>query len=383
MSIPRSRSRRPSLPLSLCAAALLLAACGGGDGGGPTQPTPTLDVAVTGRVERGSTVTVAVTLNGAPVNASDYTLSVQPSDAIQVVDNATVKLLKAGSVTVTATGANKAKGSAQFTIAAPPVVLFDRVTNSNRDIWRIDLDGQNEQQLTTDVGDDQDPTVAQGTVVFVSYRSGNGDLWSVPLAGGTNTRLTTTAKDETTPALSADGQKLAFSFMESSVTKIYTSAANGTGAQRAAPSFGFDGSIETYPTWGTGGALAFVATNNGTADIFGMTGTATPTLLAGGNQAEVEPAYSPDGKTLAFVSNRTGTVEIFLLNVATGGVTQLTSGAGTKAQPAWTPDGRIVYTETLNGATHLRWIDPAAPGTTYLIDTGAGAVGHPAATAAP
>lgn len=383
VSIPRSACRRPPLPLALCAAALLLAACGGGDGGGVTQPTPKLNVAVTGRMERGSTVSVAVTLNGAPVNAADYTLSVRPADAIQVVDNATVKLLKAGSVTVTATGANKAAGSADFTIAAPPVVVFDRVVNANRDIWRIDLDGQNEQQLTTDVGDDQDPTVAQGTVVFVSYRAGNADLWSVPLAGGANTRLTTSARDETTPALSPDGQKLAFSYLETDVTKLYTSAANGSSPQRAAPGFGFDGSIETYPTWGTGGALAFVATNNGTADVFGMTGSAAPTLLVGGNLAEVEPAYSFDGKTLAFVSNRSGAVEIYLLNVATGGVTQLTSGAGTKAQPAWTPDGRIVYTETLNGATHLRWIDPAAPGTTYLIDTGAGAVGHPAATAAP
>jgi TolB protein len=263
------------------------------------------------------------------------------------------------------------------------VVVFDRLLNGNRDIWRVDLDGQNLAPVTTDPGDDQDPTVAQGTVVFVSYRSGNGDLWSVPLAGGANTRLTTTLRDETTPALSPDGQRLAYAYLESDVTKLYVANANGTNPQRAAPTFGFDGSIETYPSWAPGNALAFVATNGGTADIFETVGGAAPSLLAGGNTAEVEPAFSADGKTLAFVSNRTGSVEIFLMNVAARTVTQLTSGSGSKSQPGWTPDGRLVYVETVGGTTHLRWIDPADPATSFLIDTGSGTVGHPAATAAP
>jgi Tol biopolymer transport system component len=72
-------------------------------------------------------------------------------------------------------------------------------------------------------------------------------------------------------------------------------------------------------------------------------------------------------------------VEIFLVNVASKAVTQLTSGPNTKSQPSWTPDGRIVYLETAGSVTHLRWLDPAAPAATHLIDTGTGTVGHPAA----
>ena len=107
-----------------------------------------------------------------------------------------------------------------------------------------------------------------------------------------------------------------------------------------------------------------------------------PTLLEGGNTAEVEPAWSPDGATLAFVSNRGGNTDIYLLAVAGGTVTQLTTGAGTKSQPAWTPDGRVVYLET-SGGTRLRWVDPAQPGTITTIDTGTGTVGHPAVAPAP
>jgi Tol biopolymer transport system component len=372
-------------PLRLSALAagglMLLAACSGGDG--PTHTTPPLSVTVTaGRMERSSTITVSVAADGQTLAPTGYALSVKPADAAQVVDNTTVKLLKAGGLTITAT-ANDRTGTATLTVAAPPVVVFDRVVNANRDIWKIDLDGQNLTQLTTDPGDDQDPTAAKATVVFVSYRSGNGDLWSVPLAGGANTRLTSTTRDENTPALSPDGQRLAYAYLATDISKVYVANADATSPQRAAPSFGSDGSIETYPAWAPASTLAFVATPNGTADIFEMVGSSAPSLLAGGSNAEVEPAWSPDGQTLAFVSNRTGSVEIFLLRVSTGAVTQLTSGAGSKSQPAWTPDGRLVYVETVAGVSTLRWVDPASPATSYPIDTGAGAVGHPAAVAAP
>lgn len=365
---------------ALAAASLLLAACDGG--GGPTDIASPLTVTTTGRMERGSTITLSVTSSGQALAPADYSLSVRPADAAQVIDNATVKLLRAGALSITATAPKKV-GTAEVTVAAPPVVVFDRVVGGNRDIWRVDLDGQNLTALTTDPGDDQDPTVAGTNVVFVSYRTGNADLWSVPLTGGTATRLTTTPRDETTPALSPDGQKLAYAYLESDVTKLYVATASAGNPQRAAPAFGFDGSIETYPAWAPASTLAFVATNNGTADIFELAGNAAPSLLAGGNTAEVEPAFSPDGKTLAFVSNRTGAVEIFLLNVATGALQQLTSGAGSKSQPAWTPDGRLVYLETAGGATHLRWVDLATPATSTLIDTGTGTVSHPAAAAAP
>ncbi|HEX8245110.1 MAG TPA: hypothetical protein VF541_16485 [Longimicrobium sp.] len=370
---------RPIRALSaLAAAALLLAAC---DGGGPTDIASPLTVTATGRLERGSTLTLTVTAGGQTLAPGDYTLSVRPAGAAQVIDNTTVKLLKTGAVSITAT-APKRVGTAALTVAAPPVVVFDRLVGSNRDVWRVDLDGQNLVQLTSDVADDQDPTVAQGTVVFVSYRSGNGDLWSVPLAGGANVRLTSTPADETTPALSPDGTRLAYAYVENEITKLYTAAANGANPQRAAPAFGFSGTIETWPSWASAHLLAFVSTPSGTADIFELSGTAAPSLLAGGNTAEVEPAWSPDGKTLAFVSTRGGGVDIYLLNVASGAVTQLTSGPGSKSQPAWTADGRVVYTENAGGDSRLRWVDPAVPAVTWPIDTGTGAAAHPAAAAA-
>jgi TolB protein len=372
MPIANRRIRALAGCLALSAAAVL-PACGGGITPPPPPPVK-LVVTATGRLERGSAVTFAVTNAGAAVASPQ--LSFQPADAAQVLGDGSVKLLRAGSVTVTAAAAGLT-GSAVLEVATPPVVVFDRITAGNRDIWRVDLDGQNLTQLTTDPGDDQDPTVVKGSVVFISYRAGNGELYSIPLAGGATTRLTSTARDESTPSLSADGAKLAFGGVTSGVTRIFTAAADGSGVAQLVPGTGAD-VIETAPSWSPSAGVAYVSTAAGSADIFQVPAGGTPSLLTGSSSADVEPAWSRDGQTLAFVSNRGGPVEIYLLRPATAVVTQLTSGTGIRSNPAWTPDGRVVFVETIGGVSHLRWVDPAAPATTYAIETGAGAVGNPA-----
>jgi TolB protein len=371
-----SIARTPLRLLAACAALALLPACDGGGGGTTDVPIP-LAVSASGRLERGSVLTVSVSDGSRVLGAGEVTLSFSPADAAQLQGDGSVKLLKAGHLTITAAAGGRS-GSAGVDVAAPPVVVFDRQVGGNRDIWRVDLDGQNLTQLTTDPGDDQDPTAVKGTVVFVSYRGGNGDLYSIPLGGGATTRLTTTARDESTPSLSLDGTKLAFSYVPTDVTKVFTSAANGTGAAQLVPGTGAD-VIETAPTWSPSGAVAYVSTAAGSADIVQATIGGSPTTLTGSPQADVEPAWSADGQTLAFVSNRGGSVEIWLRSSASGAVTQLTSGAGSRFNPAWTADGRVVYVEQVGGTTQLRWIDPANPAVSTAIDVGGGTVGHPAA----
>lgn len=64
-------------------------------------------------------------------------------------------------------------------------------------------------------------------------------------------------------------------------------------------------------------------------------------------------AWSPDGKQIAFVSLRSGHIDIHVIDVASRAVKQLTSNAvlgGLSAAPDWSPDGRhIVYQQLLPG----------------------------------
>ncbi|WP_420126340.1 hypothetical protein [Longimicrobium sp.] len=354
-----SRSLAPAV-----LAAALLAGCEDD----PKLPPEALTLTSDGRLERGSVVTVTTAADGQPLAAGAVTLTVSPADAAQVVDGATLRLLRAGSVEVRAQSGERT-GTVTLDVAAPPTVVFDMAVGGNRDIYSVALDGGDLTRLTQNVSDERDPNAGGGTVTFVTFRHGNGELYSVPLAGGAETRVTNSTLSESAPALSADGQRLAYATDPSGVAKLWTATASGGGAAQAAPNFGFGGSPETSPSWApTGARLAFVGTASGTADIYQLTLGGTPELLVGGTAAEVDPAWSPDGEYVAFASTREGDPAIFVVRVSDGTVIRLSSRAGTEAEPTWTRDGRLVYTEFMPASeTRLVWIDPKAPQTVNPI----------------
>lgn len=262
-----------------------------------------------------------------------------------------------------------------------PVVVYDKVENGNRDVWRASLDGSDRVRLTTEASDDRDPTVSQGTVVFVSYRDGNAELYAVPLAGGAATRLTTTTDNETEPALSPDGTRLAYTRAPSGAqTRLWWANADGTGAARATLSVA--SAIESGPAWMSSTRLAFSSTVDGSSDIFDLSVGGIPALREGGRGNEVEPAWSPDGTKIAFATTRDGDTELYLQDVSSGALTRLTTRAGIDGNPSWLKDGRIVYTcyqGTPAVTPRICWLDPAAPATVHQVDTGTGSTNRPAA----
>lgn len=80
----------------------------------------------------------------------------------------------------------------------------------------------------------------------------------------------------------------------------------------------------------------------------------TAEQLTFGPYYDSDPVFSPDGKHVAFVSDRDGSESnIFLLELATGRVTQVTHEAWA-ARPAWSPDGRaIVYLSMVPAGSSL------------------------------
>ena len=54
------------------------------------------------------------------------------------------------------------------------------------------------------------------------------------------------------------------------------------------------------------------------------------------------PSFSPDGSRIAFMGHQGSNYEIYLANIATGAVEQLTDSAGQDGWPAWSPDGSTI-----------------------------------------
>jgi Tol biopolymer transport system component len=76
------------------------------------------------------------------------------------------------------------------------------------------------------------------------------------------------------------------------------------------------------------------------------------------NASDIHPRWSPDGKRLAFSSNRTGRYEIFTVGADGIGLQQVTGGPGDKTWPAWSPDGqRILFTHVQEGRSGLSFVN--------------------------
>ncbi len=58
---------------------------------------------------------------------------------------------------------------------------------------------------------------------------------------------------------------------------------------------------------------------------------------------DIDPSYSPDGKTIAFTSQRSGGPEIYTMNADGTNVTRLTNAIGEDRANGWSPDGRTIY----------------------------------------
>lgn len=96
------------------------------------------------------------------------------------------------------------------------------------------------------------------------------------------------------------------------------------------------------PAWSPDGKrLAFVSFRTGTGQIFVMNADGKELKNYSDNgAAERNPVWSPDGKKLAFSSDRESAENIWVVKADGSDPINLTNRSGTDCDPSWTPDGR-------------------------------------------
>jgi len=137
-----------------------------------------------------------------------------------------------------------------------------------------------------------------------------------------------------TPNWSPDGKQLVFTGFSNGFTDLFIINRDGTGLRRLTN----DKYADLHPAWSPDGkTIAFVTDRGGETDFdllrFGNLRIALLHLETGaidllGNMnvgKNINPVWAPDGRSLAFVSDRTGIANVFLYDLADGQIYQLTN----------------------------------------------------------
>jgi Tol biopolymer transport system component len=173
---------------------------------------------------------------------------------------------------------------------------------------------------------------------------GWNDLYRLDLADGTIRPLTRGARAHE-PDVSPDGQQIAF-VVAGTGTRQLALVPIGGGAPRilmpGAPGLAFtpawspDGRLIAYSRWKPGGLRDI--------HIYDLA-TATDRAISVDRAMDIDPRFTPDGRFVLFSSDRTGINDIYAYELSTGKLFQVTNVLSGAFQPVVSPDGhRLLFT---------------------------------------
>jgi serine/threonine-protein kinase len=176
-------------------------------------------------------------------------------------------------------------------------------------------------------------------------RDGNFDIWVYDIERGVPTRLTFDDAADTEQVWSPDGRFVVFSSGRKGADNLYRKRADGSGDEEQL-------TTGDSPKWATswssdGRSIAHVAMSpSGNFDIAVLSPDAhTDTPLLNSSFREADGAISPDGRWLAYSSNESGRLEVYVRPFPSGGGRWQVSDAG-GGSPRWARSGKELFYRT-------------------------------------
>ena len=236
-------------------------------------------------------------------------------------------------------------------------IAFISDESGSKEVYLADYDGQNKNKITSDKVIVTSPNwSADGkSLIYLSYLNYRTELFlhnlknnerrSLSSYPGLNAFADVSKKGEIALTLSKDGDP-----------EIYLMDENGFNLKRLTDHQGVDAS----PSWSPDGeSLAFVSDRGGSPQIYILQkSTKKARRVTYQGSYNTSPAWSPRGNLIAYSSGLEGKFEIALLNLGDGKVEILTSGQGNKEDPSWAPNGRqIVFSKRIGYKSSLHILD--------------------------
>ena len=228
-------------------------------------------------------------------------------------------------------------------------------TRTGREVYVSDYDGANQMRVTSNRRLNITPSWSPDarSIAYSSYTRVQPQIIISNVYQGTRETLSDEKTGDYLPVFSPDGTRLAFMSQRDGNSEIYVINRNGSGTRRLTN----NSAIDSTPTWSpTGTQIAFTSDRSGSPQIWVMDsdGLNVRRLTFGESWAD-RATWSPAPYNEIAYSARSGPgFDVRIYDVATGQTKTITDGAGTNESPAFSPNGRhIAFISSRLGKTHI------------------------------
>ncbi|MDH3285384.1 MAG: hypothetical protein OEQ13_11630, partial [Acidobacteriota bacterium] len=269
-------------------------------------------------------------------------------------------------------------------------VSFERqIGRADRDVYTVSIASGEERRLTHDgtivAGQSWDPR-GRG-IVMASMRSGDWRLWQVSPSAEEPVLLSVGAGKVREPSFARDVPRLVFE-KRSVTTEVWELRPGGEGgrvdAEGGDPEFqkwiastGYDHELH-HSRDGT--RIAFISDRSGSDQVWiaGADGSNPEQVTRMDARFVASPRWSPDDRKIAFVASPEGNTDLFVLDVATKVVRRLVDDPADDRTPSWSVDGASIYLSSNRTGQWEVFEVPAAGGEPRQLSEGGGYVPQPA-----
>jgi TolB protein len=256
-------------------------------------------------------------------------------------------------------------------------IVFVSRSGRFKELYEMDLDGDNLRQLTRERGLAVSPSYSLDgqSVVYTSYRTRKPELFLLSLATGAAKQVTNREGLEVGAKFLKDGSGLICSASFDGISNIVTFNMQGQVTRKVTQGGFLDVSPSVSPD---GGRFAFVSSRGAGPQVF-------TTSIAGGEPTRISftgsnyctsPNWSPKGDKIAFTCLSGGN-QVFVAGADGSNALQLTFG-GNNEDPSFSPDGRyILFSSSLGGKGRSIMLLPLHTGQPRQITSGPGEDSQP------
>jgi Tol biopolymer transport system component len=254
-----------------------------------------------------------------------------------------------------------AEGDAAFDVAPSGVLVYYQ--EPGQALTRLTLFDRRgrEHQVLTEPGAHRQPRFSPDGERVIAERASqegsNVDLWMYEVARQSAVKLTTSETPDTNAAWSNDGRTVAYTLTRASAHRIFTKDVDDGRPERPLPAFSGEAIVED---WSAGGPYLAARVPREGLWIIPLDPGQKPWMFRRDTRATVwQSEFSPNGQWLAYMSDESGSPEVFVEPFpATGARWQISTRGG--AEPHWRPDGRELF--YLAGDGTLMAIDVSSTG---------------------